>query len=140
MKTCFKCHEKKPRDEFYKHPQMADGRVNKCKECNKRDVRENRKRKVDYYRKYDRERGNRQTSDYLPWYRSSYPRKYAAHIAVRNALKAGLIIPQPCETCGRSENLHAHHDDYARQLDIRWLCAACHKDWHVKNGEGKNGS
>lgn len=37
-KKCFKCGIIKPLDEFYKHPGMADGHVNKCIDCNKRDV------------------------------------------------------------------------------------------------------
>jgi hypothetical protein len=41
MKRCFKCGIEKELDEFYKHPMMPDGHVNKCMECNKRDVREN---------------------------------------------------------------------------------------------------
>lgn len=40
-KQCFKCSEIKDLTDFYKHPQMPDGRVNKCKECNKNDVKEN---------------------------------------------------------------------------------------------------
>lgn len=56
MKPCFKCNIKKPITDFYKHPQMPDGHVNKCKECNKRDVRKNHSLRTEHYREYDKTR------------------------------------------------------------------------------------
>lgn len=52
-KKCFKCGEEKPLDMFYKHPAMLDGHVNKCKECNKKDVSSNYRANREYYYLYD---------------------------------------------------------------------------------------
>lgn len=39
-KVCFKCGKEKILDDFYKHPQMGDGHLGKCKECNKKDTKD----------------------------------------------------------------------------------------------------
>lgn len=55
-KICFKCKKEKPLSSFYKHGQMADKHLNKCKECTKKDVTEHREENIDRIRAYDRKR------------------------------------------------------------------------------------
>lgn len=63
------------------------------------------------------------------------PTQRSAHHAVRKALAAGEITkPTTCTACGAptpSRRLHAHHADYSKPLEIRWLCAFCHKAVHM---------
>jgi ribosomal protein S27AE len=139
-KKCFKCGVDKALSEFYRHPMMADGHLNKCKECNKADTRRNRAKRVDYYREYDRARGNRQSKEYKDGYYLAFPKKTKARTAVGNAIRDGkLVKPKTCENCGSGGTIHGHHDDYDLPLDVRWLCAPCHRRWHLENGPGANG-
>jgi hypothetical protein len=117
---------------------MADGHVNKCKECNKFDVRKNRALRVDYYREYDKSRGNRQSYEYVKEYRLRYPNKYKAHCMVYNSIKAEKLYKEPCVVCGTDENVVAHHNDYLKPLNVVWMCQAHHCQWHKENGEGLN--
>lgn len=119
---------------------MSDGYLNKCKDCSRYDVRKNRESNIEYYREYDKKRGNRQAENYNKEYREKYPKKHKAHNLVNNSIRDGKLFPEPCMVCGELDNVHAHHDDYAKPLNVRWLCASHHKQWHEENGEGKNAS
>src|SRR5215204_70534 len=59
----------------------------------------------------------------------SSPEQRAAYDAVQYAIRKGRLIPQPCEVCGASP-VNAHHDDYSRKLDVRWLCPTHHARHH----------
>jgi len=52
-----------------------------------------------------------------------------ANRAVERALAAGAMHRQPCEICGHPQ-AHAHHDDYSKPLDVRWLCRKHHVRLH----------
>ena len=138
MKKCFKCGVEKDLSEFYKHKQMADGHLNKCKACAKSDSTKNRNSNIERVRAYDRDRGARQTKEYQISYRAKYPNKYKAHNMVNNAIRDGRLHQECCELCDKEEGCHAHHNDYAKPLNVKWLCAACHSQWHRDNGEAKN--
>jgi hypothetical protein len=138
MKECFKCKKVYPLSEFYKHKQMADGHLNKCKKCAKTDSTLNRGNNLERIRAYDRARGARQSKGYLPEYRDKYPNKYKSHSLVNSAIKCKRLFRKPCEVCGSKERMHAHHDDYLEPLNVRWLCAKHHSQWHRDNGEALN--
>lgn len=138
MKLCFKCNKTLPYSCFYKHRAMADGYLNKCKTCTKKDVLEHRNKNLDKIREYDRGRANYAAiKKTVTAWRKKYPKKYKAQTAIGNAIRAGLISKQPCESCGAFK-AHAHHDDYSMPLAVRWLCAIHHKEWHIRHGEGLN--
>lgn len=136
MKQCFKCNEMLPLSEFYAHPMMADGYVNKCKECNKKDVQANYRKRHDQYRKYDLLRKNLPHRQELKKrvtqkYRSEQPTKYKAHAAVGRAVREGKLQRGSCERCG-SLRVHGHHEDYSKPLEVMWLCPLHHKERHAE--------
>lgn len=57
-KVCKGCGVEKDLSEFYEHPRMADGHLNKCKLCISARVRENRRERLEQYAKYERTRAN----------------------------------------------------------------------------------
>jgi hypothetical protein len=136
-KVCSVCEEAKNLSEFYRHPKTADGYLNKCKACHKHAVITNRNANLDRYRAYDRGRGNRQTLEDQHRYREENPKKRAAHVIVGNAIRDGKLLSMPCEVCG-VEDVHGHHSDYNKPLEVMWLCPEHHKAWHKLNGEGLN--
>ena len=151
-KTCFKCLESKSLDDFYKHAQMADGHLNKCKSCVKERVTKHRNENLEKAREYDRnramlphrvqarkeyaqsERGKEVRENVYKRYRQKYPMRYAAHVITGNAVRDGKLKPRKtCSSCKKKGTIHAHHDDYTKPLQVRWLCLACHVKWHKTN-------
>ena len=134
-KTCFKCLKKKDISEFYKHGQMADGYLNKCKECAKKDVHKHRKNNIEKIRAYDRKRSKfphriKAVTVNTKKYRTNNPIRYAAHTLLSNAIRNKKIKKLPCEVCGKTNKIHGHHEDYYKPLSVIWLCAKHHSELH----------
>lgn len=64
--------------------------------------------------------------------------KRKARNKIKNLIARGVVTRKPCEVCGESET-HAHHDDYSKPLDVRFLCPRHHAEIHrTANTEGEH--
>jgi len=52
-----------------------------------------------------------------------------ARSTARYYQRRGKLIPKPCEVCGAAEVVK-HHPDYAKPLDVVWLCTPHHRAEH----------
>ena len=133
-KSCSKCGEVKPLEDFHVKKRATCGRTPRCKTCTAEDklvYRGNqvvsdstraRKEKKDYPDKV-RARKNR-------WAHANREKK-SAHMRVYLAIKSGLVLkPDTCSRCKTPGDLEGHHEDYSRPLTVEWLCRTCHARVH----------
>ena len=162
MKTCFKCDEPKPLNDFYKHKAMADGHLNKCKPCTIDAVAKNRAANIDHYREADRNRESdlrkasrrryflkvRNTERYKEMrrvstikYREKHPIKTACRVQWLSFIRNNEWLKRDaCDECGDKYKIEAHHEDYTKPLSVKWLCKNCHGARHKEiNEEIRNG-
>lgn len=152
-----------PLAEYYKHTEMRDGHLNKCKVCVR--IYTGARSKLPSVREYDRNRPNarernerhviRQRLKYGndPAYRvvkmekqresrkDAGKKQYLARGLVNNAIRDGrLVKPISCERCKAGDRLHGHHEDYDKPLDVVWLCTICHGKRHKEIRAAKRNS
>lgn len=157
MKKCITCGVIKPIGAFYRHSQMADGHLNKCKPCVVAYANSYREKHLERIQKYDRDRAGlpkrrqlrkenyrrrtatkagrkREWQKKEEWRRRNKVKR-AAHAITSNAVRTGRLIKQPCIRCGSRRNIHAHHEDYFKPLEVMWLCRTCHGKRHRELNE-----
>ena len=159
-KRCPSCAEVLPPADFCRNRARRDGLASQCKGCQRIAKRIYRQRpavraarlryKREYRAKYGepvriKERQYRHAHR-LKHIETSRAQERArelircttlegkARVALRRAVCSRRIKkPEHCERCGKltpQRRLHGHHADYARPLDVEWLCPMCHSMEH----------
>lgn len=150
-RKCSNCQKIKLLSQYYKNKHEESGYSYECKSC--KDLKEKNKRKENpgkyklLYSKYyenNKEKIIKRKKDYektdhakeLACKRSLQSRtihafEYNSRQIAGRAIKTGVLIRKPCEVCGSTEKIHAHHKDYSKPLDVHWLCVLHHKHVHM---------
>jgi len=143
-KKCRTCGVVKNVGAFYKQRKYAGkqyycGSCKKCyigsrkeylKEYQKKNA-EKIKAQIKIYQNTPEAKENRRISK--AQYNLLHKNRYKARYTITGMLQRGKLKRKPCEKCSTTESIHAHHDDYNKPLEIRWLCAKCHREWHRNN-------
>ena len=98
-----------------------------------RNWRENNREKRREYQKEYYLRHWAEIKEKYRLYRLVHRMERNASKRVRYAIKKGRMERKLCDICG-AEKTQAHHFDYAKALAVQFLCASCHKKWHLTEG------
>lgn len=134
MKPCNTCLITKPLSEFHVDNRSQDGFRFQCKSCRSIYLKtwsqtetgseSRRKGSQKYWRSAKGQATQRSKQQ-------KHPEKYKARTALNNAIRHGKITkPATCSECGVTpgpRELHGHHHDYSKPLDVTWLCRQCHR-------------
>ncbi len=150
VKTCTLCKSPKPLTEYGLQKSRNGKRYPRalCKQCCvdrarewalanpdkrraiwRRHAEQNRETYAANNRAYYRRHRDRRMAT-MQAYWAANPEKLAARHAVAYAIQTGALLRKPCEECGSIKTVHAHHADYSKPLDVKWLCSKCHGKEH----------
>ena len=136
-KQCTWCMKILPVTDFYRDARAKSGRRPECRTCRREYMRANADKTYEAMKKwygknpeYQREWAKSPKAKEI--IRQSRMRTYEkfkdkerARWMVKNAIRSGHLTKLPCQFCGETKS-EAHHDDYAKPLDVIWVCRRCH--------------
>ena len=137
---CKICGETKDVNDFDKH--ISEGprepwNLRRCKECTHKQYEkrysEPERKKAQLNASTEWKRKNPEHHAKLAReYRKRHPEKIMAQNRLNYAVRKGRIKKEPCEICGTTSKVHAHHVSYKPEdwYNVRWLCYVCHEIEH----------
>ncbi len=139
---CFRCkgQERLPNSSYCRSCENEYrrnwGKTPKGRLCQKKSREKYKEYQREYARNWYAKNGRNRAVDYqeaiTEWIKRN-PEKVQAKLLVAKAVKEGKIIkPKNCSKCNRETRLSGHHPDYAKPLEVLWLCSSCHKLEHNK--------
>lgn len=118
---CHYCKRELPESNF--SPGMANSpypSMRICRACTNEKTKEYNRKNPDKKRKYDAN------------YEERRKERRKARLAITVAIKYRGFQKQPCQICGRTDDVEGHHLSYLEKdwLTVVWLCPICHKSAH----------
>lgn len=127
-KRCRTCRQVKGLDQFSKGGGKNQGPRSQCRVC------------ASKARKDWREKNPALHAEHNQRARDRAREKDRARNVLKEAIASGEVVkPDHCEGCGSltsSYNLHGHHHDYSKPLEVEWLCSGCHLTMHGESARG----
>lgn len=140
LKLCPKCGMLKAIDEFAVNKSRKGGRQVYCRKCQNKMTQAwadyHRSIRCQHQRSYCK-RNRDARAETMRRAKERCAKAHAAKQAVREAIKAGILIPEPCgyNGCGRTD-VQGHHHDYDKPLDVWWRCPEHHRPiYHRRKDE-----
>ena len=140
MKRCKHCGELKPLTEFYPNKTSRGGRRADCVSCCRARKLKERLRdpelirarsRAKYWADPEKARQAQLDRDTTRIRKRGDRRRELVRMRTNYAVRSGKLTRQPCEVCGDPKS-QAHHNDYSKPLEVRWLCSQHHGEQHRK--------
>jgi hypothetical protein len=140
-KKCTRCGLAKPLDEYHVRNSRPLGRASECNSCFSLRQFKYRREHAEQQLEYEKQRKQAAGEEYLEQarrYKEGHVEGEVARHAAGSARRTGRLVPKACWCAAFSGGVRCHgrteghHEDYAKPLEVIWLCQSHHQRLHAK--------